>query len=414
MIVLILEYKKYIIKYIIMTKMNRRKFLTLASAVPLGFNFFKHSPSDIVSKDYPDEHFDPWIEIDTKNLAWNVSQIRKAVDNRPIMAVVKANAYGHGAVEAAKSLEKQNIKHFAVAKVQEAVSLRDNGIKSTILNFGPFTQKEAEQVVQLGISQSVYSETVELLAKAARKYGKQARVHIKVDSGLGRVGVPYYEAMIFIEKVASMPDIVIEGIFTTFTEKREFDKVQLERLLQVCDEAKKKGISVGVRHAASSASIPDFPESFLDMVRPGNKILGMSSSRSMEIKPVMSLKTRVVYVKKIRPGDSVGYGRSFITDKETLVGTIPIGHTDGYPPRARKNAQVLIHGWRWPLIASISANNMTVDITGSEGIKIGVEVVLIGSQNGEEIKLGEVGRWSESGSYNVAGRMNPLLPRVCV
>lgn len=397
-----------------MNKFNRRKFLTLAGTAPLGFAFHKYLPDAITSKDYPEDFFDPWIEINLKNLEWNLSQIRKRVNNRPIKAVIKCNAYGHGLIGIAMSLEKQSIRHFGVGKVQEAVLLRNNGVKGMILNFGPFSKKEAEQIVKLNISQSVYSETVDILANAARKLNKQAKVHIKVDTGLGRIGVPYYQALPYIEKVASMQEITIEGIFTALTEVKAFDQIQLERFLKVCDTAKKKGIFLGLRHVASSHAIANFPSSFLDMVRPGSAIYGIKPLPNLDLRPVMSLKTRVTYVKKLYPGDSVGYYRKHKVEKDTLLATLPLGYSDRYPPQAVNKAQVLIQGKRWPLIAYISANHSTVDITGSEGIEIGDEVVLFGTQKGNKITMGEVAKWGGVTVYKVAIGMNPLLPRLFI
>lgn len=388
--------------------------MTLAGTATLGIASNKYSVNGTDAKDITGEHFDPWLEINMKNIAWNVAQVRKRIDNRPIMAVIKCNAYGHGLVGFAKVLEKQNIQQFAVVKVQEAVSLRENGIKGSILNFGSFSRQEAEQVIQKNISQSVFSETVDTLAKAARQLNKRAKVHIKVDTGLGRVGVPYYYALSFIEKVASMPDIVIEGIFTTLTEELEFDKIQVERLVQICDEAKRKGISVGIRHAASSAAVSNFPGSFLDMVRPGNCLYGLEHLPNLDLKSVMSLKTKVLYVKNMRPGETVAYHRRHKIEKDTLMVTLPLGYSDGYPHQGVNKAEVLIQGQRWPMVVYMSANHVTVDITGSKGIKIGDEVVLFGTQEGNVISIGEVSEWGDSSVYKVAIGMNPLIPRICI
>ncbi|UCC49333.1 MAG: alanine racemase, partial [Gemmatimonadota bacterium] len=356
--------------------------------------------------------FDPWIEINLDNLAWNLSQVRRRVSNRPVMVVIKANAYGHGLVGVAQFLERQNVRHFAVGKVQEAVSLREKGITSTILNFGPFSGEEAAQLVELDVSQSVYTDAVDMLAEVARRLNKRAKVHIKVDTGLGRVGVPYYEAGPFIERVASISETQIEGIFTTFTEDPEFDRVQLDRFLQVCDAAAQKGISLGLRHAASSAAVATFPESFLDMVRPGDAIYGLEPLPNLDPRPVMSLKTRVIYVKRLRPGDAVSYHRRFTAERETLVATLPLGYSDGYPPQAVEKGQVLIQGRRWPLIAAVTANHSTVDVTGAEQLQIGDEVVLFGTQADQELTIGEVADWAGSSVYKVAIGMNPTLPRV--
>ncbi len=358
------------------------------------------------------ERIDPWIEINTKNLAWNASQIRKRVGNTPIMAVVKCNAYGHGAVRVAQVLEKQGVCQFAVVKVQEAVALRENGIAGTILNFGPISPSEAEQIVQYDISQSVFSKAVDVLARAARRLDKPAKVHIKVDTGLSRVGVPYYEALPFIEKIASMPGIVIEGIFTTLAEEADFDGVQIERLLQVCDKAKKKGISVVTRHAASSDAVANLSVPFLDMVRPGNCFYGFESLPNLDLKPVMSLKTRVILVKKMRPGDTISYHRQRQIKKETLLAILPLGYSDGYPYQAVDKAQVLIRGRRWPLIVYMSANHAIVDITGASEIEVDDEVVLFGTQEGKTISLQEVAEWGNSSVYKVATGMSPFLPRI--
>ena len=401
-----------------MTEFKRREFLKLAAAAPLGYAFGKHFPRPVylaspgISMDYPDENFDPWLEINTKNLAWNVSQVRRRVENRPIIAVIKCNAYGHGLVGVAKALEKQNIQHFAVVKVQEAIPLRENGIKGMILNFGPFSRNEAEQLVRHNISQSVFSDAVDMLAEAARKLNKQAKVHIKVDTGLGRVGVPYYDALPFIEKVDAMPDIAIEGIFTTLTEELDFDKIQIERFLQICDEAKKKGISVGIRHAASTAAVTNYPGAFLDMVRPGNCLYGLEPLANLNLKPVMSLKTRVIYIKKMRPGETIAYHRRYKIEKETLIATLPLGYSDGYPPQAVNKAEALIGGQRWPLVAYMSLNHVTVDVTGAERMKLGDEVVLLGTQNDKVISIGEIAKWGGISAYKAANNMNPLLPRL--
>jgi len=394
--------------------MNRRAFLAFAGVAPLGLAAAgcvgKNGPSD----DNRNDFFDPWLEINTKNLAWNVSQVRRRVENRPIMAVIKCNAYGHGLLGTAKALQEQAIDKFAVVKVQEGIDLRENGIQGMILNFGPFSRTEAEHIVRHDISQSVFSPTVETLAEAARRLNMQAKVHIKVDTGLGRVGVPYDQALSFIEKVASMPDIAIEGIFTTLTEEEDFDKVQVERLIRVCEDAKKKGISVGLRHAASSLAVANYPGSFLDMVRPGNCLYGLESLPHLDLKPSMSLKTRIIYVKKMRPGQTVAYHQQYKIERDTLMATLPLGYSDGYPSVAVNKADVLIKGRRWPMVAYMSANHVFVDITGDKGIKIGDEVVLFGSQGKAEITIDEVAEWGDSSVYKVPILMNPLLPRIYV
>lgn len=356
--------------------------------------------------------FDPWIELSMKNLAWNIDQVKNKIEGTPIMAVVKCNAYGHGIVGIAKQMQKNQIDRFAVVKVYEAVALRTNSIEGMILNFGGFSSSEAEQLVEFGISQSVYSDTVIDLQAAAQKLNKKAKVHIKVDTGLGRVGVPYQNALSYIEKVASMPNIQIEGIFTSLTEEDDYDPIQEARLLEIYRAAEKRGFSLGVRHAASSLAVAHYTPPFLDMVRPGNCFFGIEPLPGMSLRPVMSMKTRVIYIKELNPGDTIGYHRAFKIEKKCRLATLPLGYSDGYPLSAVNKSQVLINGQRWPMIGYMSANHVFADITGNESIKIGDEVVLFGKQGTETISIGEVAEWAGNSVYFTAVSMNPFLKRI--
>ena len=402
-----------------MTKFNRRDFMAAAGVGALGLGLGHNSIAETMGKRPAGEIFDPWLEIDPGNMAWNLKQIQERVGSRPVMAVIKANGYGHGVRQMGWFLERQGVKHLAVGKVAEAVQLREAGVKAMILNFGPVSRDQADEIVDNGISQSVFTpEALDYLAEAARKRKKKAKVHIKVDTGLGRVGSPYHLAGKFIEKTASMEEIEIEGIFTALTEDAEFDLVQLERFAEVCQGARKKGISVGLRHAASSAAVLSLPQSYLDMVRPGIMIYGQYPStreyeaKNIDLKPVMTIKARASLVKKLRPGDSVSYHRAFKAQKETLVVTLPIGYSDGYPYQAAQKGEVIIGGRRWPIIASVSANHTMVNVTGAEGLKIGDEVVMMGKQGEAEITAEELAAWAGSSVYKILIEMNPLLPRV--
>ena len=360
---------------------------------------------------------EPWLDISLENIGWNLDRIRNLVKNLPVMAVIKANGYGHGVVEMGKYLEKRNTRFLAVGKFQEAFDLRENGVKTPVLNFGSFSGEEAEELVKNNISQSVYTDDYIMLAESARRLDTTAKVHIKVDTGLGRIGVHYRDALQFIEKVAETRGITIEGIFTPFTEDDEYDREQLKRFLEVCESAAGKGIPVGIRHAASSAGILSFPDGYLDMVRPGIMIYGEYPSlkeyeaRKVDLRPAMSLKTRVMYVKTLRPGESISYHRNYVAEKETKVATLSIGYSDGYPYQVAGKADALIHGRRWKSIALITSNHMTVDITGAENIKVGDEAVLFGKQGNGEISAEEVAAWADTSVYKILIWMNPLLKR---
>lgn len=405
--------------------LNRRGFITASGAAFLGFPFFRASENPYTISDSEpgtdapaapvDEYIDPWLEIDTRKLAWNVAQVRKRVENRPIMAVVKCNGYGHGLVGVAKAFARQDVTHFAVVKVQEAVDLRKNGIKGEILNFGPFTRQEAGLLVSNEITQSVFSSTVDWLAEAARERKTQARVHLKVDTGLGRVGVPYDQAAPFIDKTAAMPDIKITGVFTTLTEDIDHDALQIERLKKIHDEAKRKGINLGLRHAASSLAVSNFPPAFLDMVRPGNCLYGIEKLPNLDIQQALTLKTRVILVKELKPGQTLGYHQVYKIEKNAKIATIPLGYSDGYPIGALNHTDALVHGTRCPLVGYMSANHVFIDVTRcSREVELGDEVVLYGSQKGEHITIGEVAKWGESSVYKATIMMNPLMPRVFI
>ena len=400
-----------------MSNFNRRNFFQLSGAAAAGLAVSGYEAVASIPTNQPKNPTDPWLEIDLKNMGWNLNQIRKKVNNRPVMAVIKANAYGHGLVKVGKYLESQSVAFLAVGKFQEALSLRENEVKTPILNFGSFSNHEAAEMVRNNISQSIYTDDFKLLSAAARKQNKTAKVHIKMDTGLGRIGVPYYKALHFIEKVAVSDGIKIEGIFTPLTEDEEFDKAQLQRFLEVCESAKKKGIPLGLRHMASSAGVISSPETYLDMVRPGIAIYGQYPStreykaRNIDLRPVMTLKTRVMYVKTLRPGDSVSYHKAFLAIEDTPVATLSIGYSDGYPNQAAGKAEVLLHGKRWPSVALVTSNHMTINISGSKDIKIGDEVVLFGKQGDNKIAAEELAAWAGTSVYKILIWMNPLLPR---
>jgi alanine racemase len=397
-----------------MKKVDRREFVALAGTAPLALAWTGPSDKSKTPTEGPDDLFDPWLEIESSHVAWNVAQVRKRVENRPILAVIKCNAYGHGIVEFARLLEKQGIRNFAVVKVQEALALREGGIRGMILNFGPFSRKDAERLVQHDISQSVFSDAVDMLAEVARKSGRRAKVHIKVDTGLARVGIPHHRVVPFVEKIASLPELLIEGLFTTLTEELDFDPIQIERLIQVHDAAESKGISTGIKHAASSAAVANFPGAFLDAVRPGNCLYGLEPLPNLDLKPAMSLKTRVLYVKKMKAGETLSYHRQYKLPTDATIATLPLGYSDGYPYRAVNKGDVLIRGRRLPLIGYMSANHSTVDITGAGDVQIGDEVVLYGRQQGSEITIAELSKWGDSSVYKVVIGMNTLLPRIYV
>ena len=401
-----------------MKNLTRRKFVKLAGTASLGATVLKNTSSHSNPSLHTDTLAEAWLDVDLDNMAWNLAQIRQRINSRPTMAVIKCNAYGHGLVETGRFLEKQRVDFLAVGKIQEALQLRQDGVKTPILNLGAYSRNHIDEIARRSISQSIYTDDFTLLAEAGRKLKRKIKVHVKVDTGLGRLGVPYDRALSFIEKVAATPELEIEGVFTPFTEDAEFDRVQLARFLEVCRAAKRRGISVGLRHAASSAGVFSFPEAYLDMVRPGIMLYGQYPStreyqaRKIDLRPVMSLKTRILYLKELRPGESVSYHRAFIAKEATQVATLAAGYSDGYTPRAGGKAEVLVQGRRWPLIALVTSNHATINVSGASTMRVGEEAVLFGKQGETEISAEELAAWAETSVYRILIGMNPLLPRV--
>lgn len=404
-----------------MSKNNRRDFIKLAGIGSMAV--FLAGTSGLSCQNPKrdkitriEDQIDPWIELDMDNLASNVQEVRRKIGQRPIMAMVKCNAYGHGMVEVSTALQSNShIRHFGVVKVREALLLRENGVKGMILNVGPFNRMEVRDLIENDISQSVYTDAVHLLAKEARRQGKIAKVQICLDTGLARVGVPYKKAFSFIEKVADIPELKIEGIFTSLTEDEDYNPVQINRIKVIGETARKKGIDVGLLHAASSADIDQFPYTYLDMVRPGNCLVGLEHERqtNMNIKPVMSFKTRVIYVKRMSAGETLSYKRAYKLTRDSVIATLPCGHSDGYPAVVANKADVLIQGRRFPLVGPITCNHMMVDVTGFDDVDVGDEVVLWGPQGNEEITKLELENLDPHGTnaYRMATRTRTYLPR---
>ncbi len=401
-------------------KIKRREFLTLSGLGSiLTLTKLKKDMRKTTRCEAKHSSLDGWIELIEENVTWNLKKIREYC-KVPVMAVVKANAYGHGLKEIASILEKLRIDYLMVGKLQEALSLRKKGITSRINNFGPFAAEEAHEIVQNEITQSISSEEVITLNQAALKASKKAKINIHLDTGMSRMGIPYYEALPLIQKISSLSGLEVVGISTTLTEDPDFDKEQLERFLKVCQEAESQGITMGVRHVASSSGILTLKYSHLDMVRPGILLYGYYPSDEtqkedrLNLRPVLQFKARVVAVKHLRPGDSISYHRVYRVKKKEKIAIIPVGYSDGYPQNVAGKASVLIGGKRFPVIASVTANHMPVLLDDDSSVKVGDEVVLLGLQGEEKILADELASWSGVSTYKILISLNPLLPRIVV
>lgn len=358
----------------------------------------------------------PWVEVDLDAITHNIRQIEN-ICKAPLMPVIKANAYGHGLVEVGRHLERVGVHSLCVGYFQEAVQLRCAGISCPLLNLGPYSAREAEQIVTGDISQSVFNGAVHLLDRAAQRYGRKARVHIKVDTGLGRVGVPFGQALEYIQTVAGLAHVHIDGVFTSLTEDKAYDCIQLERFNQVIRSAEEKGIDLGLRHAASSAAILEYPDSHLDLARPGIMVVGCYPSarefrnRRIDLKQALTLKTRVSCVKALKAGDPVAYHQAYVAETDEIMVTGAIGYPDGYPSHLAGRGECLINGNRYPLVATITANNIYIRAGLDRKIEIGDEIVLIGKQQGQNIRIEDLAETSGLSEYKLLACLSPILPR---
>jgi alanine racemase len=402
-------------------KYSRRIFLEAGLAVPAVL----HSAPELATArslapgSSQDSFFDPWVEIHRENLRHNVAEISRRVSARPILAVIKNNGYGMGAVNIAQLLEPQpEIFGFAVVKLHEAFSLRDAGIRKPILLLGPFDEQNLADAVSREILPMVYTALGPAFDKIAAKRQKPVSLHICVDTGIGRVGVPYHQATGLVRDLASRSSVHIEGTMMTFTEDPDFDKEQLRRFNETCTALEKEGIGLGRKHAASSFPLFQHPDAFFDMVRPGMAIYGIYSENEfrhmgiMDLRPAISLKARVIYAKKLRKGDSAGYNRAYMAKDDVWVATLPVGHADGWPRVAAKGAKIRINGDLYPVIATVSASHSIVEIGAQEKVKIGDVATLFDAQSGSRPE--DVSEACGASVYDLTMHLNPLLPRSIV
>ncbi len=400
-------------------KTSRRSFLEAGLALPALLDAAPSlavSPKPSAAASSEDSFFDPWVEVRAENLRHNVEEISRRVESRPILAVIKNNGYGLGVTNVAQLLEPQpQIFGFAVVKLHEALSLRDAGIRKPVLLLGSFDEKNLEDAVARNIMPMVYTPLGPVLDKIAAKFQKPVPLHICIDTGIGRVGVPYHQAAPLIRDLASRKSVHIHGTMMTFTEDPSFDHEQLRRFQETCSTLENEGIPLGKKHAASSFSLFQHPDAFLDMVRPGMAIYGIYSedefrrSAILDLHPAISLKARVIYVKKLRKGDSAGYNRAYLASDDVWVATLPVGHADGWPRTAAKGAKVRINNELFPVIASVSASHCIVEIGREERVKIGDIATFFDSQQGSRPE--DVSESCGASVYDLTMHLNPLLPR---
>jgi alanine racemase len=359
-----------------------------------------------------------WLELDRANLLHNLTALRALVHPARLMPVVKANAYGAGAVPLANAIAAEGVDHFAVASVAEAVELREAGIAGTILVLTYFDAAEVDAILDHELSPGVFTpEAAQWLSDAARARGVTAHPWVKVDTGLGRLGVPYGQAPEFIRHVEKRPGISVQGLFSTLAETPERNRAQVARLRQVAAEVRDVGVLP--LSIASTQGVLSMPDSRLDVVRPGMALLGVAPHaerldvaivRRLALRPIATWKARVAYVKVVPRGECVGYGPRPVLERDTPIATLAVGWADGYPQTLQGVGHVLLRGRRCPILA-ISANSAMVDLTGVDGVERNDDAVLLGSQGSERVAIEEIAGVIGS-FYRVLAAIPRSVPRV--
>ncbi len=366
-----------------------------------------------------------WAEVNLDNIAHNVREIRRITDKKTeIMGVVKADAYGHGVMEVARTLLENGVSRLAVSMLDEAIQLRQNGIEVPILILSYTDPGRAEEIILNNVTQTVFShDLAEALSRAAVKHNRSVKIHIKIDTGMTRVGfMPGYSAVKDVVQISKLPGIIIEGLFTHFASADEEDKsytyMQFERFMSIINELNRIGVYIPVKHVCNSAGVIEFPEMHLNMVRPGIVLYGLYPSHEvnkakLDLRPAMTLKANVILVKDVEPNTCISYGRVFKTSCNSKIATIPIGYADGYTRLLTSKGKVLINGEYAPIVGKVCMDQCMVDITGlKESVSVGDEVVLFGRQKDKEIKVEELAESIGTINYEFVCIIGKRIPRV--
>lgn len=358
------------------------------------------------------------IRVDLDKLAVNLHSIRAHV-GVPVMAIVKANAYGHGLVPVALHLQQQGVEQLGVAFVEEGIALRQAGITVPILVLGGIFGRQVAQFIAHDLEITVSSlDKLRQVEAAAEALGRKAVMHLKIDTGMERIGVHSYSAQSFIEAAVASRWCVLKGIYSHLAcaddPSSPMTLQQLERFLEACGHIERIGAPMPLRHIANSGGVLHFPATRLDMVRPGILLYGVlpdpASQRTIDVRPVMSLTSQVVYFKVVRAGNPVSYGATWVPSRDTRIVTIPIGYGDGYPRALSSRGEVLVRGHRYPIVGRVCMDQFMVEI-GQGSAWNEDEVVLIGSQGGDSITAEELAQAAGVIPYEVLVGLNERIPR---
>lgn len=368
---------------------------------------------------------DVWAEIDLDALAHNMREIKRISKCDEILAVVKADAYGHGAADVAPVLLRNGATGLAVAVITEALELRREGIDAPVMILGHTPLEYVEDIVAYGIEQTVFSlEYAKALSKEAQKQERIVKIHIALDTGMGRIGfLPREESVEEILEISKLPNVELEGVFSHFSSADEKDlsytNEQLQTFISFTESLIHNGVAPRILHIANSAALIRLEKTHFQSVRPGIALYGYLPSREIgrdriSLKPVLTLKTRIVHLKTLEKGKYIGYGRAYQTERESMIATIPIGYADGYARALTGKAKVIAKGKLVPLVGRVCMDQCMLDVTEVPSLKVGDEVILLGEEEGVRFNADDMAELLGTISHEVLSTIGKRVPRVYI
>ncbi len=381
-----------------------------------GEGILSHAPASPAGSDRPTAAL-----IDLKALVHNFQEAKRRAAGRKVLAVVKAQAYGHGAVAVSRKLASLGADMLGVALVEEGRELREAGIDIPLLVMGSVFPDQAEEIAAWRLTSVVYDlATGRRLSEAARKLKSVVPVHVKIDTGMGRIGIAPEAALALIVELKRLEGISVEGLMTHFADAdlrdKDFAAKQIDRFEALMKGLAGQEIQIPLRHAANSAALLDYERALFTMVRPGLMLYGYdpleTRAADADLVPVLSLVTRVAFLKKVPAGIPISYGRTFVTARESVIATIPIGYADGYSRSLSNKGEALVRGKRVPIAGRVCMDMCMLDVTGVPGVSEGDEVVLIGEQGKERITADDIALKTRTIAYEVLCGIGSRVPRM--
>jgi len=361
-----------------------------------------------------------WVEVDLDQIDSNLDALQGRVGaGRELLLVVKADAYGHGAVEVARTAAERGVRHFGVATLHEGIQLRVGGLTKNVWVLSPLLESEIPEAVAHRLEPTLPSlEFARELSAESLRRARATRVHVEVDTGMGRTGVDPEEAVPFLREVTALAGLRLGSVYTHFPDADardpDFTHGQVRRFRELLAELAALGIRPPLVHAANSAGLLRFPDALGDLVRPGLAVYGLTppNSDGLALKPAMQFKSRVVQLRRLPAGRPVSYGRTFVTARPTLIGVVPVGYGHGYSWLCSNRGAMLVGGRRAAIVGRVTMDLTMVDLTEHQGVRVGDEVVLFGEQGDARLPVEEVAGWSETLSYEVLCTIGKRVPRI--